>query len=59
MELETPPPFMEKTFLNFHFDYLNPSLTFHTIPSAVSLLDNLREGFHKKAAVEKEKEDDI
>ena len=22
-----PPPFMEKTILNFHFDYLNPSLT--------------------------------
>ena len=21
-----PPPFMEKTILNFHFDYLNPSL---------------------------------
>ena len=22
-----PPPFMEKTILNFHFDYLNPSLS--------------------------------
>ena len=26
VELETPPPFMEKPILNFHFDYLNPSL---------------------------------
>ena len=26
VELETPPPFMEKTILNFHFDYLNSSL---------------------------------
>ena len=26
VELETPP-FMEKTILNFHFDYLNTSLT--------------------------------
>ena len=25
VELETPPPFMEKTILNFLFDYLNPS----------------------------------
>ena len=25
VELETPP-FMEKTILNIHFDYLNPSL---------------------------------
>ena len=24
--LETPPPFMVKTILNFHFDYLTPSL---------------------------------
>ena len=23
----SPPPFMEKTILNFHFDYLNPSLS--------------------------------
>ena len=22
-----PPPFMAKTILNFHFDYLNPSLS--------------------------------
>ena len=27
MELETPP-FMEKTILNFHFDYLTPSLIY-------------------------------
>ena len=27
VELEAPPPFMEKNILNFHFDYLNPSLT--------------------------------
>ena len=27
VELETPAPFMEKIILNFHFDYLNPSLT--------------------------------
>ena len=26
--LETPPPFMANTILNFHFDYLNPSLRF-------------------------------
>ena len=26
MELETPHPFMEKTILNFHFDYLHPPL---------------------------------
>ena len=26
VELEAPPPFMEKTILNFHFDYLTPSL---------------------------------
>ena len=26
MALETPPPFMAKTILNFHFDYLIPSL---------------------------------
>ena len=26
VELETPPPFIAKTILNFHFDYLNPSL---------------------------------
>ena len=25
MELETPPPFMEKNILNFDFDYLTPS----------------------------------
>ena len=25
MELE-PPPFMEKSILNFHFDYLHPSI---------------------------------
>ena len=29
VELETPPPFMEKTILNFHFDYSNPSLKYH------------------------------
>ena len=29
VELENPPPFMEKSILNFHFDYLHPSLT-HT-----------------------------
>ena len=28
VELETPPPFMAKTILNFHFDYWNPSLTY-------------------------------
>ena len=27
VELETPPPFMEKNILNFHFDYLNTSLS--------------------------------
>ena len=27
MELETPPPFMEKSILNFHFDYWKISLT--------------------------------
>ena len=27
MELETPPPFMEKNILNFHFDCLHPSLS--------------------------------
>ena len=26
VELETLPPFMAKTILNFHFDYLKPSL---------------------------------
>ena len=26
VELETPPPFMANTILNFHFDYWNPSL---------------------------------
>ena len=26
VELETPPPFMEKTILDFDFDYLNPRL---------------------------------
>ena len=26
VELETSPPFMEKTILNFHFDHLTPSL---------------------------------
>ena len=26
MELETPPPFMEKTILKFHFDYLTRAL---------------------------------
>ena len=36
VELETlPPPLMEKTILNFHFDYLNPSLT-NTYKGAVS-----------------------
>ena len=25
--LETPPPFMANTILNFHFDYPHPSLT--------------------------------
>ena len=28
MERETPPPFMEKCILNFHFNYWNPSLTY-------------------------------
>ena len=29
VELETPaPPFMEKTILNFHFDYLTTPLTY-------------------------------
>ena len=26
VELETPPPFMAKTILNFHFDYLKTRL---------------------------------
>ena len=26
VEHETPPPFMAKNILNFHFDYLTPSL---------------------------------
>ena len=26
-----PPPFMENTILNFHFDYLNPSLMFSKV----------------------------
>ena len=26
VELETPPPSWKKNILNFHFDYLNPSL---------------------------------
>ena len=30
VELETPP-LMEKSILNFHFDYLNPSLMFPKI----------------------------
>ena len=30
VELETPIPFMEKSILNFHFDYLTPSLSFST-----------------------------
>ena len=34
--LETPPPFMAKAILNFHFDYLTPSL----ISSKTSLLNN-------------------
>ena len=25
--LDPPPPFMANAILNFHFDYLNPSLT--------------------------------
>ena len=30
VELETPaPPFMEKTILNFHFDYLHTSLSYN------------------------------
>ena len=32
VELETPPTFMEKTILNFHFDYLTPSLTTTSVP---------------------------
>ena len=27
MELETPPPSWKKNILNFHFDYLHPSLS--------------------------------
>ena len=27
VKLETPLPFMEKNILNFHFDYLNTSLS--------------------------------
>ena len=27
VELETPPPFMAKAILNFHFDFLTPSLS--------------------------------
>ena len=27
--LDPPPPFMANAILNFHFDYLNPSLTSH------------------------------
>ena len=37
VELETPLPFMEKTILNFHFDYLNTSLR----GIAKQLLDHL------------------
>ena len=33
VELETPAPFMEKTILNFLFDYLNPRLPYHQPPS--------------------------
>ena len=40
--LETPPPFMAKTILNFHFDYLTPSLTpllaNHVLFSALSII---------------------
>ena len=34
MALETPsrpPPFMANAILNFHFDFLTPSLTFPTV----------------------------
>ena len=27
VEVKTPPPFLEKNILNFHFDYLNISLS--------------------------------
>ena len=38
VELETTPapPFMEKTILNFHFDYLTPSLS-----DNLALLENI------------------
>ena len=32
MELETPPSFMEKSILNFHFDYWNTSLRHILLP---------------------------
>ena len=28
MALETPPPFMANAILNFHFEFLTPSLSF-------------------------------
>ena len=36
-----PPPFMANAILNFHFDYLNPSLTFRQILS-LSLRDGVK-----------------
>ena len=45
MELETPP-FMEKTILNFHFDYLNTSLTQNWIPIALDLNSFWKCGSH-------------
>ena len=33
-----PPPFMEKTILNFHFDYLTPSLRNLSIGNRAQLL---------------------
>ena len=36
VELETPPPFMENSMLNFHFYYWNISLTH---PILVDLID--------------------
>ena len=35
--LETPPPFMAKAILNFHFDYLKPSLNVPVSLQNVSL----------------------
>ena len=40
--LETPPPFMAKTILNFHFDYLNPSLNSNANTNNIWAGENMR-----------------